>query len=152
MPRSKHDLRVFLDANVLFSAAYLEHARLAALWKLPGVQLITSSYAAQEAATNLNKEDRQSRLRDLIEKIEIVSDALWIDSRIQGQLAGIGLPDKDRPILAGAVAAKADFLLTGDIQHFGRYFGQVLCGVRILQPAEFLNTLAKTSGSLKRRL
>ncbi len=128
---------------MLFSAAYLEHARLAVLWKLGGVQLITSLYAAQEAATNLNKEDQQSRLRDLIEKIEIVSDALGIDVRIQDQLAGIILPDKDRPILAGAVAAKASFLLTGDIQYFGRYFGQVLCGVRILQPAEFLKTFAK---------
>ncbi len=128
---------------MLFSAAYLEQARLAVLWKLRGVQLITSLYAAQEAANNLNTEDQQSRLRELVERIEIVSNALGIDARIQDRLAGIVLPDKDRPVLAGAVAAKADFLLTGDIQHFGRYFGQTLCGVRILQPAEFLKTFAK---------
>jgi len=46
-------------------------------------------------------------------------------------------------ILAAAVAAKADFLLTGDTQHFGRYFRQVLCGVRVLRPAEFLKSLAE---------
>ena len=143
MPRAKHDFRVFLDANVLFSAAYHEQARLAVLWKLRGIHLITSLYAAQEAANNLYKEDQQSRLRDLIEGIEIVSDALGINSTTQNKLAGIELPDKDRPILAGAVAAEADFLLTGDIQHFGRYFGQILCGVRILRPAEFLKTLAE---------
>ncbi len=143
MPRSKHYLRVFLDANVLFSAAYREQAKLAVLWKLRGVHLITSLYATQEAANNLDEDDRQSRLRDLIEGIEIVSDALWIDSKIQDKLAGIDLPDKDRPILAAAVAANAEFLLTGDIQHFGRYFGQVRCGVRILRPAEFLKIFAE---------
>ncbi|MFZ1944207.1 MAG: PIN domain-containing protein [Acidobacteriaceae bacterium] len=143
MPRSKHDFRVFLDANVLFSAAYREQAKLAVLWKLRGVHLITSLYATQQAANNLDKDDRQSRLRNLIEGIEIVSDALWIDSKIQDKLAEVQLPDKDRPILAGAVAAEADFLLTGDIQHFGRYFGKILCGVRILRPAEFLKIFAE---------
>ncbi len=143
MPRSKHDLRVFLDANVLFSAAYQEQAGLATLWKLRGVHLVTSLYAVQEAATNLNKEDAQSRLRDLIEEVEIIPDVLGIDTRTLDELAEIVLPDKDRPILAAAVAAKADFLLTGDIQHFGRYFGQLLCEVRVLRPAEFLKSLAE---------
>ncbi|MGB8479193.1 MAG: PIN domain-containing protein [Acidobacteriaceae bacterium] len=142
MPHRKPDCRVFLDANVLFSAAYREPAGLAVLWKLRGVQLLTSEYAAQEAANNLAEAEQQSRLRDLIERIEIVSDALGVDATIQDKLAGIDLPDKDRPILTAAVAANADFLLTGDIQHFGRYFGQVLCGVRILRPAEFLKSLA----------
>ncbi len=143
MPRPKHDLRVLLDANVLFSAAYRAQAGHAGLWKLRGVYLIASLYAAQEAANNLNEEDQQSRLRELIEKLEIVSNALGIDATTQDKLAGIELPDKDRPIVAGAVAAGADFLLTGDIQHFGRYFGQVLGGVRILRPADFLKTLAE---------
>jgi predicted nucleic acid-binding protein len=138
MPRSKHDLRVFLGANVLFSAAYQQQASLTVLWKLRGVHLVTSLYAVQEAATNLNKEDAQSRLRDLIAEVEIISDALGIDTRTLDELAEIVLPDKDRPILAAAVAAGADFLLTGDLRHFERYFGQVLCGVHILRPSEFL--------------
>jgi predicted nucleic acid-binding protein len=143
MPRPKHDCRVFLDANVLFSAAYREQAGLAVLWKLHRVRLVTSVYAAQEAANNLDQEDQQSRLRDLLEGVEIATDALGIDARTQDKLAGIELPDKDRPILAGAVAAESDFLLTGDIQHFGIYFGKILCGVRILRPAEFLRRFAK---------
>jgi predicted nucleic acid-binding protein len=143
MPRTKHDCRVFLDANVLFSAAYREQAGLAVLWKLRGVKLLTSSYAAQEAANNLDKAEQQSRLRDLLEELDIISDALGIDAITQDKLAGIELPDKDRPILTAAVAAKANFLLTGDVQHFGRYFGHALCGVRILRPAEFLKSLVE---------
>jgi hypothetical protein len=41
--------RVFLDANVLFSAAYREGAGLLKLWKLGRAELITSEYAADEA-------------------------------------------------------------------------------------------------------
>jgi uncharacterized protein len=143
MPRPKHDFRVFLDANVLFSAAYREQAGLAFLWKLRGVHLLTSLYATQEAANNLDEQDQQSRLRNLLEDLEIVSDDAGMEATTQIMLAGVDLPDKDRPILAAAVAANADFLLTGDIQHFGKYFGLVLCGVRILRPAEFLKSLAE---------
>jgi predicted nucleic acid-binding protein len=143
MPRSKQDLRVFLDANVLFSAAYREQARLAALWKLHGVHLVTSLYAVPEAATNLNEEFAQLRLRDLVKEVEIISDTLGTDARTLDALAVIELPDKDRPILSAAVAANVGFLLTGDIQHFGRYFGEVVCSVCILRPAEFMKSLAK---------
>jgi predicted nucleic acid-binding protein len=133
-----------VDANVLFSAAYRQQAGLAILWKLRRTRLLTSLYAAQEAANNLDTEDQQLRLRDLLENMEIVSDEVGMDIASQRLLAQILLPDKDRPILAAAVAAKADFLLTGDIQHFGRYFGQAVGGVRILRPAEFLPSSAES--------
>jgi hypothetical protein len=45
--------RVFLDANVLFSAAYKDAAPLAALWQIPGCRLLTSAYAVEEARRNL---------------------------------------------------------------------------------------------------
>lgn len=45
--------RVFLDANVLYSAAYSRDAGLQRLWKLPQVELLTSAYAVGEARRNL---------------------------------------------------------------------------------------------------
>ena len=36
----------------------------------------------------------------------------------------VDLPAKDLPILAAALAAKANFLITGDKQHFGRFWPQ----------------------------
>ena len=65
-----------------------DQAGLTILWILRGVQLVTSLYAAQEAANNLDKEDRQLRLRDLIEKIEIVSNALGVDATTTDRLGG----------------------------------------------------------------
>ncbi|MGH9616007.1 MAG: hypothetical protein ACRD28_04630 [Acidobacteriaceae bacterium] len=143
MPRQKHDLRVFLDANVLFSAAYREEAGLSVLWKLSGVHLITSLYAAQEAANNHAIDVQQSRLRHLPEDVEIVAGEAVMSIEVQALLAKVLLPDKDRPILAAAVAAGADVLLTGDIQHFGIYFNRSVCGLRILRPAEFLRSFAE---------
>ena len=37
--------RVFLDANVLFSAAYRQDSSLLRLWELKDVELVTSAYA-----------------------------------------------------------------------------------------------------------
>ena len=37
--------RVFLDANVLFSAASTPDSGLRALWSLAGVELVTSEFA-----------------------------------------------------------------------------------------------------------
>ena len=45
--------RLFLDANILFSAAYRLGAGLLRLWRLREVQLMTSDYALKEAQVNL---------------------------------------------------------------------------------------------------
>lgn len=123
---------------MLFSAAYHEQAGLAVLWQMRRVRLLASSYAAQEAANNLSLKDQQVRLRNLLASVEMVGSDLGINATF-----GIALPDKDRPILAAAIEAKADFLLTGDVKHFGMYFQKTICGVRIILPAEFLKLVAR---------
>lgn len=50
----------------------------------------------------------------------------------------ISLPEKDRPILLAAIEARADYLLTGDLKHFGPLFGKKIEGVSVLVPAEYL--------------
>jgi predicted nucleic acid-binding protein len=125
--------KVFLDANVLFSAAYREQAGLLTLWSLKNVALLTSGYAAEEARRNLDSEDAQERLRRLLEKVEIVSEALGNDLPDE-----IKLPAKDQPILLAAIAAGATHLLTGDVSDFGAYFGKRIQGVRIQTPGQFL--------------
>ncbi|HUL34808.1 MAG TPA: hypothetical protein VL128_13055 [Candidatus Eisenbacteria bacterium] len=48
------------------------------------------------------------------------------------------MPEKDRPILAAAIAARAMHLITGDGRHFGAYFGKRVSGVVVMTPAEYL--------------
>ena len=125
--------RVFLDANVLFSAAYSINSGLLRLWKLPKATLLSSRYAVAEAQTNLPTSAQRERLHALAAKLELL-DA---DYAIQ-TLPGITLPEKDRPILMAAIAARASHLVTGDLRHFGPFFGKSIRGVLILSPAHYL--------------
>jgi uncharacterized protein len=126
--------RLFLDANVLFSAAYRADAGIGRLWSLENVTLSTSAYAVEEAERNLPKREQKKRLRELLEAVAIVVAGLPPEELREG----MDLPEKDWPIVAGAIAAGATHLITGDVQHFGRYFGRRVGGILVLAPAEYL--------------
>jgi hypothetical protein len=63
--------RLFLDANVLFSAAYRPGAGLLRLWKLRSVVLCSSRYALEEARANLSAESQHTRLAELSMPLEL---------------------------------------------------------------------------------
>ena len=128
--------RVFLDANVLFSAAYRAESGLGQLWTLPAtIILISSPYAIEEARRNLDDAGRQ-RLAGLVADLENVADIAT------GSLpSAVDLVEKDRPILFAAIAAKATHLLTGDRAQFGALFGRRIGGVLIERPADYLRAL-----------
>jgi len=126
--------RLFLDANVLFSAAYREDAPLRRLWRQPRAELITSAYALVEAERHLDATQRR-RLADVVEKVEIVPDAPADDLP-----PGIALRSKDAPILAAAIAATVTHLITGDRRDFGKHYGELIGGVLILPPRDYLES------------
>lgn len=126
--------RVFLDANVLFSAAYRRDSRLRQLFKLRGVTFMSSAYAVEEARRNLSTAQQRKDLEQLCASLEIAPAA----PPESLQLPGLNLPDSDRPILAAAISTRATHLLTGDVKDFGRYYGQMLEGVLILPPAMYM--------------
>ena len=125
--------RVFLDANVLFSAAYREGAGLRALWRKRTCVLLTSGFAREEVSRNLESAQQRERLRELMENVEVVPEAV-VDSRSERW----GLPDKDAPVLTAAVRAEATHLITGDLRHFGHLMDTTVEGVLILRPATYL--------------
>lgn len=124
--------RLFLDANVLFSAAYLPEAGLLRIWKLKDVVLCSSRYALAEADVNLDNDDQRRRLAALCAKLE------FFEAPPRELPRGIVLPEKDIPILLAAIEARATHLLTGDVRDFGRCFGKKIAGVRIVLPGEYL--------------
>ena len=131
--------RVFLDANVLFSAGYNPSGGIGELWRLKTVELLTSRYAAAEAYRNMAEKypDRLALLDRAICACSLVPEA-----PLQTLPAEIVLPEKDRPILQAAMAANADVLLSGD-NHFRPYLGPAFGSLRIMRPRQFL--LAMTS-------
>ena len=126
--------KLFLDANILFSVAYGSPG-LERLWKLAKTghcELIASQYVIEEAKRNLSQKEHLEKLENYVSKLTIVAEA---DPSIP---CPIDLPDKDSPVLMSAITAKANYLLTGDVTHFGKYFGKTIMGVRISTARDYL--------------
>ena len=101
-----------MDANVLFSVAYRSDAGLRKLWRLPGVRMLASAYAVEEARRNLSQPRQREELDELLGSVEVVPTAAPTDHPLFSSV--MQLPDKDRPILLAAIGVGATHLLTGD--------------------------------------
>lgn len=133
--------RVFLDANVLFTAAHNPAGKAALVIALGAKgkwEVVSSSYAAEEARRNIASKfpQSESRLRNLIESISIVASGSGADCPVK-------LPDKDRPIMEVAIRSRASHLLTGDLRDFGALMNKPrqTAGIVIQTVAEFLSSL-----------
>jgi uncharacterized protein len=136
--RRRRPFRLFLDANVLVSAAWKPDSKVAQIWAIPNVELITSNYVVEECRRNLPSEEQRTRLREFLAAVrihEFASNPVLANAP--------PLPAKDQPVLAAAVLTRSDFLVTGDMKHFGACYGSTLEGVRIERPARFPSVLAE---------
>jgi predicted nucleic acid-binding protein len=124
---------LFLDVNVLVSAAWKEKAETAQIWQLDGVRLVTSIYVMAEVQRNLPQIAQIERLRGLMTSVEIL-----LFQELRAPAEAESLPVKDRPVLSAAVEAGANYLITGDKKHFSQWFGKTICGVRIEPPTNLL--------------
>jgi uncharacterized protein len=128
--------RIFLDANILFSLAWGSPS-LGLLWEWAEKRkciLLASQYVIEEARRNLVGPEQIQKLESSLPLLQIVSE---VDPLIP---CPIDLPEKDQPVFMAAISIKADYFLTGDITHFGKYFGKSISGVKILRPRDYLNT------------
>ncbi len=140
--------RAVLDTSVLVSAFLTPNGSVVRLLREPArsqYQLCLSEYILTETAETLLS---KTRLRNYAYEDMNVRDFIrWL--MIHAEMT-TGLPairavpndPKDDPIIATAVAAKADYLVTGDRAHLlpiGQYEG-----IRIISPREFFNILNQT--------
>lgn len=133
---------LFLDANVLFSAAYRAESPLRELWTLPETERVTSDYALEEARRNLSGIDHRHRLEELQRGVRLIHESgSW------ALPSDVLLPEKDRPILSAAIISGATHLITGDQTHFGPWYGRQVAGVTVLRPAAYLQSRADGNAS-----
>lgn len=137
---------LFLDANVLFSAARSSGGRAATLVRLARAghcELITSPHCREEARRNIRLKypDSVEALEGLVEEIRIAPESGG--EAYETGLAS-GLPPKDAPVLGAALQAGADMLVTGDSRHFGHLFGEEISGTGVTTPAGALDALLPT--------
>jgi len=135
-------MRIFLDANILFSAGKSDGAMRGFLETLKsgGHTLVGDAYVREEARRNLEAKFPAAipDFEHLLTKLEL-SEALRCF--LPAELAP-GLPEKDRPVLAAAIQRGCDVLLTGDKTHFGPLYGKNFEGVTIHSPASLATHLS----------
>lgn len=110
---------LFLDANVLFTAAHRPEGKAALVIFLAAEghwKVCTSDLAEEEARRNLERKFATClpELDKLLKELDQIPNG-------DGQSCPISLPAKDRPILESALRAGATHLLTGDVKDFGPY-------------------------------
>jgi predicted nucleic acid-binding protein len=110
-------MRLFLDANILFTAAHNADGKASLVMELGQAglwQLVSSAYALEEARRNIARKypDRLQRLQTLTQDLALAPTDLEVRCPQP-------LPEKDCPIYRAALTCKADILLTGDIRDFG---------------------------------
>ena len=134
-------MRLFLDANILFTAAHNTNGKAALVIELGQAglwQLVTSTYALEEARRNL-----ALKFPDGLERLKALSQGMRITTDTADVSCPTGLPDKDCPIYRAAHTCRADVLLTGDLRDFGFLMNDrnKAGGLLIQTVADFLHAL-----------
>lgn len=145
-------MRVFLDANILFSAAHRTENSVRVLFRLAeagACELIASAFAVDEARRNVARKypANAADLEQLIARLAICQEPAAEDLR---WARSTGLPDKDAPILAAAALARADLLVTGDRADFGALYEKKFRGVEVLPPRTAIERLLAAVSDARR--
>jgi hypothetical protein len=134
-------MRIFLDANMLFSAAKSAGAVRGFLAQLitSGHELVADAYVVAEARRNI-----EAKFPETLDDFEGFLPGLEIFSGVCAPLSdetAPELPEKDRPVLAAAIQRRCHVLVTGDKKHFGALYGLTIEGVMIHSPASLAQHL-----------
>jgi predicted nucleic acid-binding protein len=133
--------RLFLDANVLFTAAHNPGGKAALIIELGAEghwRVFTSAYAIEETERNLTLKfpgalARHSHLMELVALVK-VNPSVPFPAELSA---------KDRPIFQGALSCRATHLITGDLRDFGRFMNrsELTFGLVVQTAAQFLDSL-----------
>lgn len=136
-------IRLFLDSNVLFTAAHNPEGKASLVIELAALgnwEVLTSAYCVAEARLNLEKKHPVTldRLSGILGTVRIVPD-------VAGERCTLSVPEKDRPVFASAQRCKATHFLTGDRRHFGRYMNvpKDTMGIVVQTVGDFLSDITK---------
>ena len=139
-------VRVFLDSNVILSGLLSERGAPRILLdllslRLPFLMGSTGRYNLIEIERNLKKKmpGLFPLFKDYLPKLNLKVIPLPRPEDVRGFSGQIA--EKDIPVLVSAIRSKADFLVTGDIQHFGKMKGIGEYRCQIVTPSEFIDSI-----------
>jgi uncharacterized protein len=129
-------VRIFLDANILFSAALSAGAmrRLIRDLQAAGHALVADGFVWEEARRNLMLKNSAA-----VAELHVLVSLLELHTGLAGRMDVSdpevpGLPEKDRPVVSAAAGLGCTALITVDRRYFGAFFGHAPRGIRILSP------------------
>lgn len=136
-------IRVFVDANILFSAAYKATSRIKGLWSNESIRLVASEQVLTEATRNLGKKHPEAvgRLNELVPFLEVTDEKAEIDADL--------VVAKDLHVLASAIGSKCDYLVTGDHAHFAHLVNVPLEGLTVLSTDLALQLFTRMEGDIR---
>jgi len=136
-------IRLFLDSNVLFTAAHNPEGKASLVIELAEAgnwEVVTSAYCIAEARLNLDRKHPAAlgRLSEILRNVRLVPD-------VAGERCTLLLPVKDRPVFASAQRCKATHFLTGDRRNFGPCMNKPkdTMGIVVQAVGDFLSDIAK---------
>ena len=136
-------MRIFLDANILFSAAspFGSIRQLLNIVHAAGHECWADEHVIREAHRNLYLKQRE-RIPDF--------EQLLGEIRFASKLPNVPLPpletplpENDRRVLAAAIANECEAFVTGDQTHFGPLYGKAVGGVKIYSPRQLAENIVK---------
>lgn len=135
-------MRIFVDSDVVISSLLSQSGAAHLLLSLTPFELFISSLSKKEIEKVVRRLKIESnRLKILIEKnLEIIKLSESV-SEIKKSFNQYVLDENDAHIVAGAVAAKADFLITYNVKDFKIEKVKQDLGIVILTPGNFLQYL-----------
>lgn len=133
--------RVFLDSNVIFSGLYSSSGAPASILNnyVEGkLRLVVSQQVLEEVVRTINRKlpSALTSLRKLLVSAppEIVGDPSSEDISRWAEILGT----EDASVLAAAIMAQPDYLITGDKRFFDNPDIAKKSGLRVVTPAQFL--------------
>ena len=139
-------IRVFLDANVYFAGCVSPQGGSALVLQLARrgrIQVVASRLVLREADRNLRRKSHRRNVnafRQFLNATEL-SIIPTPDDTMLAKYEAVIHP-KDVPILAAAIEAKVDYLVTLDRKHFLTTAVRARAeGIKVLTPGEFLKHL-----------
>ena len=142
----KRPLRVFLDSNVILFGLVSDKGPPRIILDLLSLKLpffvgLTGRYNLFEIDRNLRKKmpGILPVYKAYFPKLDLKIIPLPRKEEL-GEYSG-KIADKDIPVLVSAIRGKADFLVTGDKQHFEKMKGAGKYPLKIITPSEFIDSI-----------
>lgn len=136
--------RVFVDTSVFFSACYSQTGASYEIFRFAlrgSARLITSDYIIQETQRNLLRKspDDLPKFKDFLE----IVDFEYAYPSVEEVLKSATFTElKDAPVVAAAIHAGVDFLVSLDRRHLvGQLLVSEKSGIQIILPEELLRIL-----------